>query len=259
MNLEGDIILPLTASILSRKPTMSLFGSKHGDSLFPPTSSTTSQPTQTSSLFGNIQLPQASSGGGGLFGGPTTSPVPQQSSLFGNVGSSQPPSTGSGNLFASATASQPPQQTSLFGNLGGEGKPTSTTTGGGLFGAAPSAPSQAPPTSNLFGISAASQPSTASVFAPQQQQQNQQSQAGFGQTQQSNVQQISLAKTSSQPVYFDKLLDKGKKRGRDADGGPGFQELPSLQLGLHDIAKKVREIGGARTNAQAGRGADSSA
>ena len=65
--------------------------------------------------------------------------------------------------------------------------------------------------------------------------------------------------TGAQPVYFNSLLEKGKKRTRDADGGPGFQELPSLQLGLGDIAKRVRELGGAGTPSKSGRGGDSRA
>ena len=57
--------------------------------------------------------------------------------------------------------------------------------------------------------------------------------------------------------YFDNLLEKGRKRHRDNDGGPGFQELPSLQLNMSDIAKRARELGG--TGLPGGRGADSSA
>ena len=59
----------------------------------------------------------------------------------------------------------------------------------------------------------------------------------------------------AQPAYFDNLLEKGRKRVREADGGPDFNDLPSLQLGLGDIAKRARELGTASRN-QAG---DSSA
>ena len=60
----------------------------------------------------------------------------------------------------------------------------------------------------------------------------------------------------SQPAYFDNLLEKGRKRTRDADGGPGFRDIPSLQLGLGDIAKKVRELGSVGENAHRGKAAD---
>lgn len=46
-----------------------------------------------------------------------------------------------------------------------------------------------------------------------------------------------------QPAYFENLLEKGRKRNHDADGGPGFRDLPSLQLGLGDIAKRLKELG----------------
>ena len=49
---------------------------------------------------------------------------------------------------------------------------------------------------------------------------------------------------------------------RDVDGPSGLQDLPSLQLSLGDIAKRVRELGGAegaRQSSRDGRGADSRA
>ena len=61
---------------------------------------------------------------------------------------------------------------------------------------------------------------------------------------------------TSQPAYFDNLLEKGRKRAHDADGGPGFRDLPSLQLGLGDIAKKVRELGNVGTQTHRGGAAD---
>lgn len=227
----------------------SLFGAKPASNLFAPASSSTSQPAQTSSLFGNTQPQQASN-----------FQPQQQTSLFPIVGSSQPTLLGGSTLFGSTTVSQPPQQSSVFENLAGQQKTTSASTTGGLFGTSPLASSQAPSTSNPFGIPATSQPAPTSIFAPQQQQhQNQPSQVGLGQTQQSNEQQHSVANKTSQPAYFDNLLEKGRKRSRDADGEPGFQTLPSLQLGLQDIAKKVREIGGLGSPLPRGKGADSNA
>lgn len=64
---------------------------------------------------------------------------------------------------------------------------------------------------------------------------------------------------TSQPAYFNNLLEKARKRTHDADGGPGFRDLPSLQLGLGDIAKKVRELGSVGTQTHRGRAVDSSA
>lgn len=81
----------------------------------------TSQPAQTSSIFGNTtsQPAQTSS----LFGNTTSQPA-QTSSLFGNT--SQPAQTSS--LFGNNT-SQPAQTTSLFGNTTSQ-----PGQGGGLFG-----------------------------------------------------------------------------------------------------------------------------
>ena len=60
-------------------------------------------------------------------------------------------------------------------------------------------------------------------------------------------------------IYFDNLLEKGKKRASAADRETGFGELPSLQLGLGDIAKRARELGGVGTQIHEGAGADSKA
>ena len=61
---------------------------------------------------------------------------------------------------------------------------------------------------------------------------------------------------TSQPAYFDNLLEKGRKRTHDADGAPGFGDFPSLQLGLGDISKKVRELGSVGTQTHRGRAGD---
>ena len=52
----------------------------------------------------------------------------------------------------------------------------------------------------------------------------------------------------AQPAYFETLLEQGKKRVREADGGSDFNDLPSLQLGLGDISRRVRELGTAGRN-----------
>ena len=186
------------------KPTSTLFAN------FNPATAAQSQAAPTSSLFGNSSQPQQSSG--------------QATSLFGSSGTSQPQT-----------------QPSLSSNLGGDQKPNP-------FGS--SQPQQPQQTPSLFGgaqnNTASAQHATFSPFAPQpqsQQQSNNLGQAAEGQQQQQMSPQARGGQVTSQPAYFDNLLEKGRKRIRDADGGPGFGDFPSLQLGLGDIAKKVRELG----------------
>jgi nuclear pore complex protein Nup93 len=47
--------------------------------------------------------------------------------------------------------------------------------------------------------------------------------------------------TPNQSAYFDQLLERGKKRTNVEN--TGFGNLPSLQLGLSDIARKARNLG----------------
>ena len=61
------------------------------------------------------------------------------------------------------------------------------------------------------------------------------------------------------PGYFNSLLEKNKKRTREVDGGVDLGEIPSLQLGLGDIARRVRELGGSGSQINGRRGADSKA
>lgn len=167
-----------------------------------------------------------------------------QSSLFSSFGGDQKP-----NIFGS---SQPQQQTS--------------TGSGGLFGTSSAVNAQPQQTSSLFGGAqnnvATTQPAAPSLFAaqPQPQQHNNQSgQAAPEQQQQQVGHKSQGGQGISQPAYFDNLLEKGRKRTHDADGGPGFRDLPSLQLGLGDIAKKVRELGSVGAQVHRGRAADSRA
>ncbi|KAF2115794.1 Nup93/Nic96-domain-containing protein [Lophiotrema nucula] len=44
-------------------------------------------------------------------------------------------------------------------------------------------------------------------------------------------------------AHFDHLLERGRKRNAGENGLHSFDELPSLQLGLGDIARKVRNLG----------------
>ncbi|KAL8753507.1 MAG: hypothetical protein Q9199_004996, partial [Rusavskia elegans] len=198
-----------------------------------------SQPAPRSSIFGSLEnqssttassQPQQSqdSGTGSIFANLQTQlpSQPHQSSLFSAPGTSKPNQPGQTSLFQSLGSSQPQQQTS------------------GLFGQPQPATSQA---------------ATSSLFAPQA------TTGALGLSQPPQVQaahngqQPPAPVRLSQPAYFDSLLEKGKKRARDADGGTSFNELPGLQLGLSDIARRVREIGGVGTHMPADRAADSKA
>ncbi|KAF2872221.1 Nup93/Nic96-domain-containing protein [Massariosphaeria phaeospora] len=44
-------------------------------------------------------------------------------------------------------------------------------------------------------------------------------------------------------AHFDHLLERGRKRNAGENGLSSFEELPALQLGLGDIARKVRNLG----------------
>lgn len=200
-----------------------------------------SQSAPTSALSGNTSQPQPQSTGqtGGFFGSLGASKTQSQSSLFPNLAGNQNP-----NPLASIGTSQPQQQT--------------TSGGGGLFRTIPAVGSQPQQAQNNV---ATTHPVASSFFAPQQHQQQPQNtqleQAGQGQQQQQDVQNIQGAAKAPQPAYFDNLLERGKKRTHDADRGPGFSDLPSLQLGLSDIAKQVRELGRSGARTQRGKVADS--
>ena len=199
------------------------------------------QSKPTSTLFSNLS--------------PATSAQSQSaptSSLFGGTSSQPQQSSGqTTGLFGTLGTSQPQTQPSLFSNLGGDQKPN-------LFGS-----SQPQQTSSLFGgaqnNAATTQPANSSLFGPQpqpQQPNNHLEQVPQGQQQQQMSPRSRGGQVTSQPAYFDNLLEKGRKRTRDADGGPGFRDIPSLQLGLGDIAKKVRELGSVGEHAHRGKAAD---
>ena len=218
------------------KPASSLFGNNS------PATSTEPQAAPTSTPFGNpSQLQQSSGQTTNLFGNLGTSQPQTQSSFFSSLGDHQKP-----NLLGSL---QPQQQTGSVGS--------------GLLGTGPASHERPQQTSSLFGGDwnnpAATQPASRSLFAPQpqpQQQNNDPGQAAQRQQQQQVGQQSRGGQVASQPAYFDNLLEKGRKRAHDADGGPGFKELPSLQLGLGDIANKVRELSSVGKQASGGKAAD---
>lgn len=230
-------------------------------------SSSFGQSKPTSSLFGNLNPAT-----------PAQSQAAPTSSLFGNTSQHQQSSGQTTNFFGSLNASQPQIQSSLFSSLGGDQKPNlfdlsqpqeqRGTAGGGLFGTVSALQVQPQQTSSLFGSAlndaATTQPAAPSLFGlqsgPQPQQQNDQSgQVAQGQRQQHVGQPSQGVQVTSQPAYFDNLLEKGRKRTHGADGGPGFRDLPSLQLGLGDIAKKARELGSVGSRMPRDRAVDSSA
>ena len=205
----------------------------------------------------------------------------QMSSTFGQS-QSAPQASGSttafpptSNLFADLATSKPEQQplgsSSLFSSAGGQSKPETSairfggvSQGSSLFAntAKPSAPlnlgnTATTTTPSLFGkttTSSAPFASTGFLFQPPQQQEQQ-----AGQHQSQNGQAAGNATQSTQPAFFNSLLEKGKKRAHDASGGSGSGDLPSLQLGLGDIARRARELGGTGQQAQKAGVADSRA
>ena len=214
------------------------------------------------SLFGNLGVSTASTlqsqpaQSGGLLGNPNTSQPQQQSSLFSSLGGQSKPQS-SGGLFAGSGLGQPQASSTAAGARAGGG-------GGGLFGAGTTTTSQPP--STLFGQqnnTSSSQPFGSSLFTnPQAQQQPQPQQGQLGQSQPGQVQDVQQSgglRTPSQPAYFDSLLEKGKRRSVAANGHAGLWEVPDLQLGLGDIARKVRELGGIGSQPTGDRGTDTRA
>lgn len=228
----------------NKSATPNLFGNSTANA------ANTSAP-QAGSLFGTSQPQNSSSTTGGIFGnlGHHNSTAPK-SNLFGNLGgSSQPASTG-GGLFGSTTATSAPQQAGgLFGSNNQQAQPTTSNNLFPSLGASTSQPQQSsgftlgqPATTNtgsnsLFGGSTLIGKSTSNQTQAQSQTQQGGQQAG---QQQQNPQSEAAAR---QPAYFDQLLERGKKRQNVENGGGAFGELPSLQLGLGDIARKVRRLG----------------
>lgn len=124
-----------------------------------------------------------------------------------------------------------------------------------MFGNAASQPAQQstngmfPPLGQSIGQSAGG-----SLFGGQQQQGQQQGQtqpeaSGLGQ---------SKGPGSLQAAYFDQILERGRKRNNQ-ENGSGLGDLPSLQLGLGDIARKVRNLGTGGPSAEHAKAGDSRA
>lgn len=142
-----------------------------------------------------------------------------------------------------------------------------TSNSGSLFGGASLGNTSAPQSSSLFPASnptsifsnpPTTQPSNSSLFGSQSQaQQSQPAQTSlFGQGGQAKgLETPRPAAQSTQPAFFNSLLERGKKRPLSEVGqNASFDELPSLQLGLDDIRRKARELGegGAKESPQNG-------
>ncbi len=204
------------------------------------------------SLFSNLNTQRpASSGpstGGGLFGAPASTTNASAPSLFSNLGAA--------SSTAQSSTTQP--TSSLFGGNLGAAKSTATATPSLFASAAPAAQPQTQTQTSSFSLF--SKPATTTVTAnplsstqqtaplgqtslfgatstqqpQQQQQQQQQQQGGFASQSTANT---------SRSAHFDHLLERGRKRNASQHGPLHFDELPSLQLGLGDIARKVRNLG----------------
>ncbi|KAI0579622.1 nuclear pore protein [Pyrenophora tritici-repentis] len=193
-------------------------------------------------------------------------------SIFSGLGGAQPASSGTsgGGLFSTTTGTSGGTTPSLFSNLGGgssnaQSGTTQATSSGGLFsglgGAATGTSSGTTPGlfSNTSGGSSNAQSGTTQatggggIFATTN---NAQQTSGLGQssfftsTQQQPQQQQQPGASLSQAnagtgrsAHFDHLLERGRKRNAGENGTSNFDELPSLQLGLGDIARKVRNLG----------------
>lgn len=204
-------------------------------SFFPPTPSTSAQESPFAKLA-NAQ-PLGSLGTSQPLGSLGTSQP------FGLLGTWQPQQKSSLSPGLGASANAQPSQNILgaFGTSQAQPILGSAAAGGGLLGFAQPAKLQPQQTQNN---SASNQPFGLSLLASQQPQQQPQNQNG--QPPEAGLQPppASGPATTPQPGYFDSLLEKGKKRARVGDGGPAFGELPTLQLGLEDIARRARELGG---------------
>ena len=129
----------------------------------------------------------------------------------------------------------------------------SSIFGGGSLGAQSSKPQSAQ--TGLFGtssIGATQSDSNPSLFGSNLQAQQQSSQP-FILGQQISGDQTQPPSRTTQPAFFNSLLERGKKRpASDSAQTTGFGELPSLQLGLDDIRRKARELGAGGAKEQDG-------
>ena len=243
---SGNASIPLyDQHTPTQQPGMSLFGG-------------TGQNKPTLNLFGGTTSGQA---GSSLFGTANASQPQQQSSLFGSSTAQAQPQSSS-NLFGSSTAQTQPQSSSnLFGNLGNtQQQQQSSAPSGGLFGslgtASQSQPQQST-TGGLFGGMGQGQSQPASQPVSQPANSGPLFRNTFGQA--LSNQQSTLDAQQAQSAYFNHLLERGRKRNNQDNGSDGNGDLPGLQLGLGDIARKVRNLGTGGPSAQQAKAGDTRA
>lgn len=233
-----------------------------GGSLFSNLGGQQSSGTSAPSLFGTSTATTSAAPSGGLFGrmGEPNKPAAAAPSggLFGRVGESNTTATTS-----AGTGGSP------FGSMlgGGAGTSTGATGGGGLFGRVgePNATS-APASGGLFGSTTTTSAAGGGGLFGSTANQPATTQSGglFGgstATGTANAQgqdAENKAQQPGQPAYFNHLLERGRKRNAE-NGTSAFGEIPSLQLGLGDIARKVRNLGQGGPSAQRDGRADSTA
>jgi nuclear pore complex protein Nup93 len=180
-------------------------------------------------------------------------------SLFSTTAASQPQQAGGffGGLGASNPQPEQPQQPGgLFSRIGTTTAPQQSSTTSGQFASAPGA--------NLLGGSRLQQiaPLGGSLLGGAQSIAQPAAARGLfsgipSQPAQVNVSQHAQSQhvqsAPNQSAYFDQMLERGKKKNGLESGG--FGDLPSLQLGLADIARKARNLGtGGATAAEARAG-----
>ncbi|KAF2678381.1 NIC-domain-containing protein [Lentithecium fluviatile CBS 122367] len=221
------------------------------------------------SLFGNLGSNQPASNGAStsgtpafkpLFGATTTSSSGAAPSLFSGLsgastnapsGTSQPAASGGlgGSLFGSlgsAKTTAPASSSASAFSLGGAtSQPQSQSTGFGLFSKPAGQQAQQSTTTNPLSNTQQTNPLGQSTLFGTTSTQQQQEQSG-GPLSQSNA-------GTGRSAHFDHLLERGRKRNVGENGLSSFDELPTLQLGLGDIARKVRNLGTGGPSADQGQ------
>ncbi|KUL88149.1 hypothetical protein ZTR_04161 [Talaromyces verruculosus] len=115
--------------------------------------------------------------------------------------------------------------------------------------------------SSILGAGQPAQAGTSSLFSTNQQPTQQQSQPQQApQNSLPPLAQSTQSPQATQPAFFNSLLERGKKRPfATGSQDTSYGELPSLQLGLEDIRRKARELGGQDTKATRQPGRDQKA
>jgi nuclear pore complex protein Nup93 len=114
--------------------------------------------------------------------------------------------------------------------------------------------------SSILGTGQPAQAGTSSLFSTNQQPIQQQSQPQQApQNPLPPLAQSTQSAQATQPAFFNSLLERGKKRPFATGSQDSYGELPSLQLGLDDIRRKARELGGQDTKAARQPGRDQKA